>query len=335
MSDKIMPMSEAVDKFVKDGDTVAIANFISPLPNAAVHEIIRQGRRRLTAVLASSILELDVLAGSGCVSKVIYAYHTRLRAGERAFDWATREYGIEVEDYTNYTMCAMYMAGAMNLPFFPAKSSVLMTDLYRKGGDKKFKVIDNPFNPGEDVVLVPAVNPDVALVHAQRVDRKGNAQTWGATGTTKHAALSAKRIIVSAEELVPDEVVARSPNNTLIPGFRVDAICIEPWGSHPAECLGYYDADYNSFALFLTMSATKEGFKGWMDEWILQCRDRTKYVEHYADKFGVGALQRLRAKSYPSSTVNLGSNFVSQIEDLGITKEMMENAPDLFEVEVE
>ena len=81
VSDNVMPMSEAVEKFVKDGDTVAIANFISPLPNAAIHEIIRQGKRQLTVAIASSIAELDVLAGSGCVSKVIYAYHTRLRAG--------------------------------------------------------------------------------------------------------------------------------------------------------------------------------------------------------------------------------------------------------------
>jgi len=333
-NDKIMPMSEAVNRFVKDGDTVAIANFISPIAYGALHEIIRQKKRRLTAVIASSIFELDLWAGSGCLKKVIYSYHTRLRAGERVFDRAVRNYKIKVEDYTNYTMCAMFAAGAMNLPFMAAKKSILVTDLYRKGSEK-FKVIDNPFNAGEEVVLVPAIHPDVALVHVQRVDRNGNAQSWGATGTTKHAALASKRIIVSAEELVEDDVVSHSPNNTLIPGFRVDAICIEPWGSHPVDCLGYYDADYNSLALFLATTTTEEGFRQWLDEWVFGCQDRAKYIEHYADKFGDGALQRLRAKSRPSYPVNLGSNLISQIEDLGITQELMDSAADLFEVEVE
>jgi glutaconate CoA-transferase subunit A len=331
---KITPLSEAIDTHVHDGDTLCLANFASPVANSAIHEIIRQGKRDLTIILASSYFEMDSLSTAGCVKKLIHSFHFHPFSGDRPFDRAVRKYGIEVVDYTNYTVAAMLMAGAMNVPFFAATPSLMATDLYRRGGDKKFRVIDNPFNEGEKVVLVPAVKPDVSILHVQRVDTAGNAQLWGPTGTQKDGAMCAKRIIVTAEELADREVVNLSPFNTIIPGFKVDVACIEPWGGHPIDCLGYYDLDLQFCAMLSVMGRSEEDYANWMNEWVYGVKNRREYIEHYADRFGVSRLHRLQAKSLPSSPVNLGSSFMTDYEVRGIPRDAVDKSPDLFEVEV-
>ena len=332
---KIVPLSEAISTLVHDGDTLCLANFASPVANSAIHEIVRQGKRDLTVVIASSYFEIDSLTAAGCVKKVIHSYHFHPFSGDRPFDRAVRKYGIEVVDYTNYTVAAMLMAGAMNVPFFAAQPSLMATDLYRRDGDKKFRVIANPFNEGEKVVLVPAIKPDVSILHVHRVDVDGNAQSWGPTGTQKHGAMAAKRIIITAEELVDKEVVKLSPFNTIVPGFKVDVACIEPWGGHPIDCLGYYDLDLQFSALLSVTSRSENEYANWMDEWVYGVKDRKEYIEHYADRFGASRLDRLRAKSLPSAPVNIGSTFMTDYEVREIPRDAVDTAPDLFEVEVE
>jgi glutaconate CoA-transferase subunit A len=312
-----------------------LANFASPIAGAAIHEIVRQGKRDLTIVIASSYMEIDTLAEAGCVKKVIHSFHAHPFSGDRPFDRGVRKYGIEVVDYTNYTMAAMLMAGAMNVPFFAASPSLMATDVYRRKGEEKFRIIDNPFNEGEKVVLVPAIKPDVSILHVQRADRDGNAQLWGPTGTQKHGAMAAKRIIVTAEELVDKEVVKLSAFNTIVPGFKVDAVSIEPWSSHPIDCLGYYDLDLQFSAMVYVTARSEKDYANWMQEWVYGVKDRKEYIEHYADRFGAHRLQRLRAKSLPSSPVNLGSTFMTDYEVREIPREAVDKSPDLFEVEVE
>jgi glutaconate CoA-transferase subunit A len=331
---KIVPLSVAINTLVRDGDCVCLANFASPVANSAIHEIARQGKRDLTIVIASSYMEMDTLAEAGCVKKVIHSFHAHPFSGDRPFDRAVRKHGIEVVDYTNYTVAAMLMAGAMNVPFFAAYPALLATDLYRREGDKKFRIIDNPFQNDERVVLVPAIKPDVAILHVQRVDSAGNAQLWGPTGTQKHGAMAAKRVIVTAEELVDREVVQRSPFNTIIPGFKVDVACIEPWGGHPIDCLGYYDLDLQFSAMVYVMARSEKDYANWMNEWVYGVKDRREYIEHYADRFGASRLHRLRAKSLPSSPVNLGSTFMTDYEVREIPRDAVDKSPDLFEVEV-
>ena len=331
---KIMPLAEAVKNLIHDRDTLSIANFASPIANAALHEVIRQQKRDLEIVIASSFIEIDALAETGCMRKLIHSYHAHPFQGERPFDRGVRKYGIEVVDYTNYTMAAMFMAGAMNLPVFAAYPSLMVSDIYKKDGDKKFRVIDNPFNEGEKIVLVPALKPDVAVLHVQRVDTDGNVQLWGPLGTSKHAAMAAKRIIITAEELVDKDVVRLSPNNTIIPSFRVDAICIEPWAGHPFDCLGYYDIDLQFCAMVYVQNRTEEGTKTWLDEWVFGVKDRADYMNHYADRFGANRLDKLRAKSLPSASVNLGGNFMTEYEQREIDRKLVDTAPDLFDVEV-
>jgi len=334
-SPKIMTTKEAIKKFVHDGDTVSITSCGTAGPYALVHEIIRQRKKNLTVIQATTMHELDLLVGCGCVKKVITSWSYRIVKGLRAFDRGVFENNVEVQDYTNYTVAAMLMAGAMNLPFFPAKPSILYTDIWTHRKEGMFALVDNPFKPGEKVLLVPAIKPDVALVHVQRVDPDGNAQLWGALGTVKHGALASKRIIVTAEELVPSEVVRLSPNHTIIPGFRVDAICIEPWGAHPSEVLGYYDMDRMMVGLYSAASVTRSLFKKWVDEWIFSVEDRQHYIEHYVDVYGMNALNKLRAKIYPSSSVNLGSSFLTDMELLELTIDDVLSNPEMFEVEVD
>ena len=138
---KVIPLSEAIGSLVHDGDTLCLANFASPVANSAIHEIVRQGKRDLTVVIASSYMEMDTLAEAGCVKKVIHSFHAHPFSGDRPFDRAVRKHGIEVVDYTNYTVAAMLMAGAMNVPFFAAPTSLVATDLYRREGDKKFRTV--------------------------------------------------------------------------------------------------------------------------------------------------------------------------------------------------
>lgn len=333
-SPKAMTTKEAVKKFVSNGDVLSITSCGTAGPYAIIHEIIRQKIKNLTAVQATTMHELDLLAGCGCLKKIISSWSYRIVKGQRAFDRGVLENDIEVQDYTNYTVAAMLMAGAMHLPFFPAKPSILYTDLWNKRHEGMFELVENPFNKGEKVLLVPAINPDVAIVHCQRVDQDGNAQLWGALGTVKHGALASKKIIVSAEEMVPREVIRLSPNNTIIPGFRVDAICIEPWGAHPSEVLGYYDMDRMMVGLYSAASVSKNLFQTWVDEWIHSMEDRYHYIEHYTDVYGMQALHKLRARIYPSASVNLGSSFLKDMEILELTMEDIMDTPEMFEVEV-
>ena len=246
---KLMSMEDAVAKFVQDGDMIVSANFLHGTPYATIHEIIRQQKRNLTAVSCSSIEELDLLLSGGCLSKIMTSYYHRAggRVYSRELDRALREKRVEYEDYTNFTMYNMLKAGACGYSFLPTLKSVMQSDVFNVRthmGENKFKVINCPFT-GKETVLVPALNPDVAVVHVQRCDKYGNSQFWGSLGTIKWSVLSAKKIIVSCEEIVDSDLIRRSPFLTLIPGFRVNAVVEEPWGAHPSCLAGYYNVDIN------------------------------------------------------------------------------------------
>jgi glutaconate CoA-transferase subunit A len=336
--DKIMPMEEAVKKFVRDGDLLSIASTGTPSPYAAIHEIVRQKKRNLTLLQAGSGQETEILVWTGCAKRFIASYQARVMAGERAFDRGLRKHKVEVEEFTNYTVTAMQMAGALGLPCFPAPLSLVCSDIYRKRtfmGENKIVVMDNPFKPGEKMALLPSIIADVSVVHVQRVDKYGNAQAWGGLASTKWGALCGRKIIVSAEEMVEHEVVKFSPNYTIIPSYKTSAIVIEPWGAHATDLTGYYDLDMPFGMLYYISSiGGDESFQAWLDEWVYGVSNRTEYLKHYSEKFGPKALDRLRVKYRPSSEVNYGGSYQTYREMLGITDEMMEKSPDLFEIEV-
>lgn len=321
--DKLMTAREAVKKFVRDGCSLTLANFATSEPFALVHEVIRQGKRDLYLIKSSGFMASDQLLAAGCVRRILTSWHLRMSPTSyySPIDKLLKEKKVEIEDYTNWTVAARLLAGAWGLPFFPVRgNSLLVSDIARIRsfeGENKLRVVENPFRPGEKVVLVSPLNPDVALIHAQRADVNGNVQLWGPLGDTVYAALASKVIIASVEEIVEEENIRRSPFLTLIPEFRVNAIVHEEWGAHPMECLGYYDMD-EPFLLIWYALLTRKMMESFMDEWIFGVENRKEYIEHYIERFGMEKLNSLRAKKYLSDTVNLGSTFEGDMKRWGI-----------------
>jgi glutaconate CoA-transferase subunit A len=309
-SNKLMTIKEAVSKFVRDGDMLVTANFLQGTPYAQIHEVIRQNKKDLTLVSCSAVEEVDQLLSGDCVSKIIISYYHRAgsKAYQRELDRRLRKKLVEYEDYSNFTMVAMLMAGALGYSFMPVLDSIKHSDIYNIRtflGENKFKTIKCPFTSKETIV-VPALNPDVALVHVQRADKYGNAQFWGSLGTLKWSALAAKKIIISCEEIVDHEIIKRSPFLTIIPGFRVNAVCKTPMGAHPSPLAGYYnhDINYRSFYFASNFSATAN--TQFVKEWIYDRTDRKDYMDHYIERFGKEPLEILKVNEYLSDQINMG-----------------------------
>jgi glutaconate CoA-transferase subunit A len=305
-----MTAKEAVTNFVTDGEMLVTANFLHSSPYALIHEIIRQGKKSLTVVSCSNIEELDLMLAGGCLSKIIVSYYHRAGGKDykRELDRALRERRVEFEDYSNFTMCNMLMAGALGFTFMPTLKSIMESDIYRIRtiqGENKFKTITCPFT-GKETVLVPALNPDVALVHVQRADKYGNAQAWGSLGTTKWSALAAKRIIISCEQIVDHELIKKSPFLTIIPAFRTTAIVEEPMGAHPSPVAGFYNTDINFRSLYFSLALNDRALASFLQEWIFDREDRKAYLNHYIERFGTEPLERLKVNTYMSDSVNLG-----------------------------
>lgn len=308
--EKVMSLSEAISKFVKDGEMLSSSNFLHGVPYAAIHEIIRQQKKNLTVVSCSSIEEMDILLSGGCASKFITTYYHR--AGglryKRELDRALFEKRVELEDYTNFTMATRFMAGALGYTFMPVLKSVKESDLYNIRtieGDKKFKTIECPFT-GKETILVPAINPDVSIVHVQRADKYGNAQLWGNETTVKWQVLSSKKVIVTCEEIVDTDKIKRSPFLTIAPSFRVNAVCEVPWGAHPSPLAGYYDTDINFRSFFFSNALSKNSNERFLKDWILDRKDRADYINYYIKRFGKEPLELLKVNDYLSDQVNLG-----------------------------
>lgn len=307
---KTMSLKEAVSEFVHDEDMLALCNFLHANPYATIHEIVRQEIKDLTVAVASAIEEVDLLLSGGCVSKIITSYYHRAggRRYKRELDRALFDDMVEIEDYTNFTMCAMFMAGALGYEFIPVMDSAKTTDIFdvrtfRK--EDKMKVIESPFS-GKETLVVPALNPDVAIVHVQRADKYGNAQFWGSEGTVKWTALSAEKIIVTCEEIVDHEKIKRSPFLTEIPSFRVSAVCEVPWGAHPSPVAGYYNTDIMFRSMYFGKALSDLGNEKFMEEWVYGVENRAEYMEHYRERFGEEPLSYLDVYEYKSDQINMG-----------------------------
>lgn len=302
MKDKIITMKEAVNRHVKDGDTIVIEGFTHLICFAAGHEIIRQNKQNLVACRLTPDLIYDQLIAAGCVRKLVFSWagnpgvgplYGLRRAVEKAYPRK-----LEIEEYTHFGMVGRFIAGASKLPFMHLKSFSAST-LSQK--NKNIKSVKCPYT-GEILATVPALNPDVAIVHVQRVDSLGNAQIWGLMGVQKEAAFSSKRVIIVAEELVDREVIRSDPNRTLIPGMIVDAVVIEPFGAHPSYAQGYYDRDNRFYVDWYNISKNQESMENYITDWILSISSRQEYLE----KLGEDYLGKLKAKEQLSVPVNYG-----------------------------
>ena len=262
---KVLSLSEAIHNHLHSGDTVYAAGFTHLIPFAAGHEIIRQELRDLVVVRATPDLIYDQLVAAGCVRKVIFSYMGNPGVGSLRIVRAEIEAGnLEWEEYSHFSMITRLQAGAAGLPFMPMNPTGA-GDLERS--NPKYRRITDPYS-GQEVVTVPALNPHVAIVHVQRADTEGNAQVWGIIGEQKEAAFAAQRVILTAEEIVSQEVIRADPNRTLIPGFIVDAVCQVPFAAHPSYTQGYYDRDNAFYLDWDGISRDVETVRAYLDEWV-------------------------------------------------------------------
>ena len=296
---KLISLSEAISNYVRDSDTVYAAGFTHMIPFAAGHEIIRQGRRDLVLARATPDLIYDQMVAAGCARKVIFSYMGNPGVGSLRAARAALEAGkIEWEEYSHFGMISRLQAGATGLPFMPMNPTAA-GDLER--ANPLYRTVTDPYS-GKDVVVVPALKPDVAIVHVQRADASGNAHIWGIIGEQKEAAFAAERVILTAEEIVDETVIRSDPNRTLIPGFIVDAVCHVPYCSHPSYTQGYYDRDNAFYLEWDQISADPEKLKAWLDEWVYGVKDRAEYWS----KLGPEVHERLKVKSRLSTPIEYG-----------------------------
>lgn len=302
MENKIMTAKDAISKFVDDNDVVFLGGFGHLYPYSLAHEVIRQGKKELTLCKHSPEIVGEQMIGTGLIKKIIFSWFGNPGVGSaRCFRRAVEKSiprSIEVEEYTHFSLNIMIKAGASGLPFLPSKA-LFGTNIVDY--NKNIKFLDCPFT-GEKLSLVPAINPDVALIHVQRADTFGNSQAWGITADITDGAFASKKVIVSAEEIVPTEVIRRDPNRTVIPSFKVDAVVESPWGAHPSYAQGYYDRDNDYYILYDKWSRTHEDFEKFLDEWVYGVKNRTEYLE----KLGVGKILQLKAQSHMSFPVDYG-----------------------------
>ena len=299
-------MRDAVSRFVRDGDTVVIEGFTHLICFAAGHEIIRQGRRDLTLARLTPDLIYDQLIAAGCVRKLVFSWAGNpgvgsLHAFRRAVEGRRGEGGntraLEIEEYSHFGMVARFSAGAARLPFWPLRNYG-GTDLPR--ANPRIKTVACPYT-GETLATVPALNPDVTIVHAQRADAAGNTQMWGLLGVQKEAAFASTRVIVVVEELVEETVIRSDPNRTVIPGMIVSAVVVEPWGAHPSYAQGYYDRDNDFYVAWEAISRDPAKLGRYLDDFVHGVPDRAGYL---AKQPGLAA--RLKAKQRLSRGVNYG-----------------------------
>lgn len=276
---KLTTLTEAVARYVPDGASVALGLALEHLiPFASAHEIIRQRRRNLTLIGPISDILFDQLIGAGCVAKLQVAWvgnvseglgHCYRRASEQALPRP-----LLTEMHSNFTIGLALFAAAMGAPYIPTRT-LLGSDLPRH--NPSLRLDTSPLD-GSPVLLVPAVMPDVAIIHVQRSDEEGNAHLWGNVGIAQEAMQAARDVIIVAEEIVPRTVIVSDPNRVLGPAFKVRAVVREPWGAHPAPVQGYYNRDHAFFHEYHTRTRTVEGYAAWLAEWVLDVPDRAAYV---------------------------------------------------------
>jgi len=296
---KSTSLSQAIAAHVRDGDLVYAAGFTHLIPFAAGHEIIRQGKKNLTLARATPDIIYEQMVAAGCARKLIFSYSGNPGVGSLRIVRAEMETGrLEYEEYSHFAMITRLTAGAAGLPFLPMKS-VGTDDLVK--ANPQYRTIADPYS-GETLNTVPALHPDVAIIHAQRANANGDTQIWGIIGEQKEAAFAAKRVIVTAEEIVDDEVIRADPNRTILPGLIVSAVCHVPHCAHPSYAQGYYDRDNPFYLEWDEVSLETSAVKRWLDEWVYGVKDRDEYWA----KLGAETRERLKVKPKMSGEVNYG-----------------------------
>jgi glutaconate CoA-transferase subunit A len=261
---RIVSLSDGVRELVHDGDVVALEGFTHLIPFAAGQEIIRQGRRDLTLVRMTPDVIYDQLIGAGCARKLVFSWGGNPGVGSlhRFRDAVQNAWPapLEIEEHSHAGMANRYVAGASGLPFAMLRGYT-GTDLVHH--TETIKTVTCPFT-GEVLTAVPAVNPDVTVIHAQRADRNGTVQMWGITGVQKEAVLAARRSLVTVEEIVDE--LEPVPGQVVLPSWVVTAVAEVPGGARPSYAQGYYDRDNDAYQAWDPISRDRDAFRTWLAE---------------------------------------------------------------------
>jgi glutaconate CoA-transferase subunit A len=283
---RVTDLREAVAELVRDGDSVALEGFTHLIPTAAAHEIMRQGREDLTLIRMTPDLIYDQMIGMGTASKLVFSWGGNPGVGSLHRFRDAVENGwpraLEIEEHSHAGMANRYVAGASNLPFAVLRGYV-GTDLPRV--TETIAPVTCPFT-GEELMAVPALNPDVSIIHAQQADGRGNVAIWGISGIQKEAVLSARRAIVTVEEVV--EELEPHPFQIVLPAAAIDAIAVEPMGAHPSYADGYYDRDNAFYEAWDPVGRDREGFRSWMERHVLGTESFGEYLRSVRAE-GMGA----------------------------------------------
>jgi glutaconate CoA-transferase, subunit A len=268
---EIVSLAEGVAAVVHDGDTVAMEGFTHLIPFAAGHEVIRQGRRELTLARMTPDVIYDQLIGAGCARRLIFSWGGNPGVGSlhRFRDAVQNQWPgpLEVEEHSHAGMANRYVAGASGLPFAVLRGYV-GTDLPAQ--TESIKPITCPFT-GEVLTAVPALEPDAAVVHAQRADRAGNVQLWGITGVHKEAVLASRRSLVTVEEVV--DTLDPRPGAMVLPSWAVDYVAEVPGGAHPSYAHDYYERDNAWYQAWDEISRDRDRFQRWLETEVLAAPD--------------------------------------------------------------
>ncbi len=268
--DKRMTEQEAVARFVPDGAYLSydLSSMVRG-PASLEREIVRQGKKDLWIAAKFTLLDTTLLVAGGCASKIDVGF-----AGLGRTLFAAIEQGeVQVFDWSNGTLALRHLAGAMGVPFLPTRS-LLGTDTFKHSGGK---VVEDPFT-GQKVCLVPAVHPDVAIIHVNQCDVYGNARIYGPSISPLETAQASKRVILSTEEIISTEEIKRHPGLTTIPYFLVDAVVLAPYGAHPGTVPGWYAYDAENLDEFFA-ATTKEKMQAYLDKYVYGVANHQEYLE--------------------------------------------------------
>ncbi len=285
LTHKLMSEQEAVARFVADGDYIGcdLTYFIRG-PNALIHEIIRQRRKNLWFCAKYCYAESILLLGGGCVNRIDAGF---VAVGEKVLTEAVQDGRLTLTEWTNDTLTLRLLAGAMGVPFLPTRA-LLGTDALSYSGAK---VIEDPFSH-KPICLVPALNPDVGLIHAHQADIHGNARVLGASTAPLEQAMASKKVIVQTEEIVDAEEIRRHPAKTTIPYYVVDAVVHVPFGAYPGTCPGLYVADMPRVGEVIGALDAADAMQRYLETFVYSVDSFTDMLEQ---RVGVKRLLELKA----------------------------------------
>lgn len=280
---RLMSVQEAVSRFVADGDYLTYeCNYLMRGPNAVFHELIRQQKKGLWLAGKFTYVDVALLVGAGCVSRVDCGFFLSAPPIESA----VKQGRLEVFEYSNVIMTLRLQAGAMGLPFLPVRSFGGTTGFDHSGA----KLITDPYT-GDPITIVPALNPDVAVIHVHQADVYGNARVFGTGISDVESALASKKVIISAEQIVDTEEIRRNPGATSIPYYAVDAVVASPFGSYPGTCPGYYGSDPEGvFEVFRAIMSNQ--VDAYLDKWV---RPFETFEQMLDQRVGRAKLDAMRA----------------------------------------